>query len=761
MTVGCLVLTPPDIDHPNVTAERDLFSLQHNKMERTCVLLKPDAVGRGLNFQITERFEKREFKLLACRMLQATKEEAEAYYAPLKGKAGFDDAVAFLTSGPIVATAWEAPGVLAAALSTAGAADPAKAALGTVRGDLAVDNARNLIECSADAAAAKRELALWFTPAQLGGGGGAASSAGGAAAAATAAGGGAVDVADSGGEGGKSKAQLKKEAKEAKKAEKKGPLGGGGGSGDGRGRGRGKAAAEPQDTTFYEPPSGTRDFFPDDMRVRNWLFGRFRETARRFAFQEYDAPVLENVALYERKAGEEITDQMYNFTDKDDKRVTLRPEMTPTLARMILSLGDRFLKPVKWFSVPQCWRFETVQRGRKREHYQWNMDIIGEAGISAEVELLAAITSFFLSVGVTSADVGIKVNSRKVLSTILAVYGVSKDMFERVCVIVDKLDKIGPEATVEQLVPVGVPEEAAKQIVASLSLKSIGALKELAGAEGKEAVEELETLFETAKAYGFDDWLIFDASVVRGLAYYTGIVFEGFDRKGELRAICGGGRYDKLLSLYGSPEVVPACGFGFGDCVIMELLREKKVPPTPCALRAACSPHSVLSSACSPQRALRTACSPHSMFCPHTCTARPPCTVCALACPLSVLTCPARVLQVLPELKPEIDFVVMAYSESMRAGQVAVAAKLRAAGYAVDVLLEPAKKIAKAFSYADRVNGRRSLFIAPSEWEAGNVRMKDLRAEGDNADKQVDLPFATLVEALAERGIGPMELEKK
>jgi len=228
--------------------------------------------------------------------------------------------------------------------------------------------------------------------------------------------------------------------------------------------------------------------------------------------------------------------------------------------------------------------------------------------------------------------------------------------------------------------------------VASLSLKSIGALKELAGAEGKEAVEELETLFETAKAYGFDDWLIFDASVVRGLAYYTGIVFEGFDRKGELRAICGGGRYDKLLSLYGSPEVVPACGFGFGDCVIMELLREKKV---------------------------------------------------------------------LPELKPEIDFVVMAYSESMRAGQVAVAAKLRAAGYAVDVLLEPAKKIAKAFSYADRVNGRRSLFIAPSEWEAGNVRMKDLRAEGDNADKQVDLPFATLVEALAERGIGPMELEKK
>ena len=247
-------------------------------------------------------------------------------------------------------------------------------------------------------------------------------------------------------------------------------------------------------------------------------------------------PCSRRWSLYERKAGEEITDQMYNFVDKDGKRVTLRPEMTPTLARMILSLGDRFLKPVKWFSVPQCWRFETVQRGRKREHYQWNMDIIGEASISAEVELLGAITSFFASVGVTSDDVGIKINSRKVLSTILTVYGVTSDEFAPVCVIVDKLDKIGPEATVELLVnkqPTGLPEEAARKIVQSLSLKSIDDLRELTGEQGKEAVDELETLFEIARAYGFADWLYFDASVVRGLAYYTGVVFEGFDRKGE------------------------------------------------------------------------------------------------------------------------------------------------------------------------------------------------------------------------------------
>ena len=147
----------------------------------------------------------------------------------------------------------------------------------------------------------------------------------------------------------------------------------------------------------------------------------------------------------------------------------------------------------------------------------------------------------------------------------------------QVCVIVDKLDKIGAEATIELLVAAGVVHEAATKIVQSLSLRSVAELKQLTGEQGGEAVDELNTLFEIAEAYGFGDWLVFDASVVRGLAYYTGIVFEGFDRKGELRAICGGGRYDKLLTLYGSPEVVPACGFGFGDCVIMELLREKGV----------------------------------------------------------------------------------------------------------------------------------------------------------------------------------------
>ena len=645
------------------------------------MLLKPDAVGRGLNFKITQKFEDKKFSLVAARMQQVTQELAEAYYAPLKGTPAFALAVGRLLEGPSIATAWEAPGAIAAALALVGDADPLKADLSTIRGELAIDPACNLVECSADAKAAARELALWFAPRELmtGADRAAAADAAGKAGPSSAA---ATAADDASNPGGLSKSALKKLEKEAKKAEKKGG---------------GKVAAAPAvDPDFYEPPSGTRDFFPEDMRVRNWLFEKFRETARKFAFQEYDAPVLEKVELYERKAGEEITDQMYNFVDKDQKRVTLRPEMTPTLARMVLSLGDRFLKPVKWYSVPQCWRFETVQRGRKREHFQWNMDIIGEQGISAEVELLAAVTQFFLSVGIGSADVGIKVNSRKVLTCITKQYGVPDEHFAKVAVIVDKLDKIGDAATIELLVNMedkdsgvkcGLPLEAATKIVQSLSLKNIEDLRELTGEGGKEAVDELTTLFEIAKAYGYADWIFFDASVVRGLAYYTGIVFEGFDRKGELRAICGGGRYDRLYSdCYHSPSMVPAVGFGFGDCVIMELLRQKNLVPV---------------------------------------------------------------------LTPSIDFVVMAFNNDMRAGQVQCAALLRQAGYAVDVLLEPAKKVAKAFNYADRVNGRRSLFVAPDEWAAGKVRMKDLRSAAEATEREVDLNVATLVEELQKRGIMP------
>jgi len=444
-----------------------------------------------------------------------------------------------------------------------------------------------------------------------------------------------------------------------------------------------------------DPPSGTRDFFPEDMRLQSWLFGKFRETAKLFGFQEYDAPVLEHEELYKRKAGEEITQQMYNFVDKEGAAVTLRPEMTPSLARMVLSLmraetGEMAaLLPLRWFSIPQCWRFETCQRGRKREHYQWNMDIVGVANIHAEAELLSAIVHFFESVGITSKDVGLKVNSRKVLGAVLKNAGVPDDRFAETCVIIDKQDKIGADEVKKELKEkIGLSDDVSTRIVSATAASTLDEFAKLAGVGESEEVKELRTLFNLLEEEGAGDWFQFDASVVRGLAYYTGVVFEGFDRKGVLRAICGGGRYDKLLTLYGSPKEVSCVGFGFGDCVIYELLKVKNI---------------------------------------------------------------------VPELPVTVDYVVAAFNQDMMGKAFNVARRLRQAGKTVDVYTEIAKKVGKAFNYADRAGACRVAFVAPDEWSKGLVRIKDLRNfKADDPDdlKQKDVPIDDLANADSYFGMG-------
>ena len=326
------------------------------------------------------------------------------------------------------------------------------------------------------------------------------------------------------------------------------------------------------------PPRGTRDFPPEEMRLRTWLFGHFREVARQFAFEEYDTPVLEAEALYVRKAGEEITGQLYNFEDKGGRKVALRPEMTPSLARLVLGKGRSLSLPIRWFSIPQCWRYERMTRGRKREHFQWNMDVFGVAGVTAEAELLAAIASFFRRLGLPKDDVGIRVSSRGVLHAVLTEkLGVPDEHFAAVCVLVDKLEKLPREAIEEDLAALGLEGALVDEILAALSLRSLDELATVLGPEHK-VVVELNELFALAEAYGIADWLVFDASIVRGLAYYTGVVFEAFDRGATLRAICGGGRYDRLLSTFGGKDI-PACGFGFGDVVIVELLKDKGLLP--------------------------------------------------------------------------------------------------------------------------------------------------------------------------------------
>ena len=307
------------------------------------------------------------------------------------------------------------------------------------------------------------------------------------------------------------------------------------------------------------------------------MFDNFTYASLLHGFEEYDAPVLENEELYTRKQGEDIVKQLYNFQDKGDRKVSLRPEMTPSLARMVMSRAGVLPMPIKWFSIPQCWRYERMQKGRGREHFQWNVDIWGTSEISADAELFSVLTTFLEGVGLTEEDVVIRVSSRKVLEEVLGSLGIEGDVFAQTCIIVDKMEKLSPEVINEQLADLGHSSEVISTIQSTLGLKHLNSLKKVLKSDSK-ALSELTMLFEAIESYGIADWVEFDASIVRGLAYYTGSVFEVNDRKRKFRTICGGGRYDKLLSTLGGKDL-PATGFGFGDMVIMELLKDKGLLP--------------------------------------------------------------------------------------------------------------------------------------------------------------------------------------
>jgi len=322
---------------------------------------------------------------------------------------------------------------------------------------------------------------------------------------------------------------------------------------------------------------GTRDFYPEDMRLRNWLFDNFTNASLLHGFEEYDAPVLEYEELYTRKQGEEITQQLYSFQDKGNRKVALRPEMTPSLARMVMARAGGLPMPIKWFSIPQCWRYERTQRGRGREHYQWNVDIWGTTEISADAELISVLVTFFEGIGLTAKDIVIRVSSRKVLEEVLGSLGLEGDIFAQTCIIVDKMDKLSSDVIKEQLSGLGLDSKVVTTIQAVLGIEDMNSLQKALKDESV-AVSELNLLFDAIDSYGISEWVEFDASIVRGLAYYTGAVFEAHDRTGEFRAICGGGRYDKLLSTLGGKDL-PATGFGFGDMVIKELLEEKGLIP--------------------------------------------------------------------------------------------------------------------------------------------------------------------------------------
>jgi len=321
---------------------------------------------------------------------------------------------------------------------------------------------------------------------------------------------------------------------------------------------------------------GFRDFYPEQFAERAHIMGVWRDVARRFAFVEYDGPPLEPLELYTKKSGDEIVGQLYNFSDKGGREVALRPEMTPTLARMAAAKANALRKPIRWFSIPQLFRYERQQRGRLREHFQLNVDIIGEADVTADAELLALAVETMLGCGLTSSDVRARVSDRRLLRAILSALGVDDEKAPAVFAVVDKLDRQPRDISREKLVAAGMTSEAIDSL---LSLMGEVTLDDIQGRFAKSAevaaiVTELRRYFDCLEGLGVLEWVTIDLKIVRGLAYYTGIVFELFDAKGELRAICGGGRYDTLLQSLGGVDL-PALGFGMGDVVLAELLRDR------------------------------------------------------------------------------------------------------------------------------------------------------------------------------------------
>jgi len=333
--------------------------------------------------------------------------------------------------------------------------------------------------------------------------------------------------------------------------------------------------------TFQTLP-GFRDFYPDDFAVRAHIFAVWRDVARRYGFQEYDGPPLEPLDLYIEKSGPEIVQQLYNFTDKGGREVALRPEMTPTLARMAGARAGGLRKPIKWFSTPQLFRYERQQRGRLREHFQLNMDILGEDDVAADAELLAAAIDILRGLGLTADDFVARISDRRLLRALLLHAGVPEDQLVLVYNIVDKLERDPREVMAKRMAEeAGLGADVIDRVFAIFQHRDFGAVSEAYGqTEGVASeIERMSAYFGYLRAMGLGDFVRFDLSIVRGLAYYTGIVFELFDTRGELRAICGGGRYDTLLKTVAGVDL-PALGFGMGDVVLKELLTVRGLLPS-------------------------------------------------------------------------------------------------------------------------------------------------------------------------------------
>jgi histidyl-tRNA synthetase len=326
-----------------------------------------------------------------------------------------------------------------------------------------------------------------------------------------------------------------------------------------------------------KPLPGFRDFYPEELALKNHIFATWRAVAARYGFEEYDGPPLEPLDLYTQKSGDEIVQQLYSFTDKGDRQVALRPEMTPTLARMVGARAQALKKPIRWFSIPQLFRYERQQKGRLREHFQLNMDLIGEASPLADAELVAAAIDIMRAFRLGPGDVQARISDRRALRALLAGHGVTDAQLPAAYAAIDKSERDPQDVLATKLRDAGFGTREVDGVAALRGLDPlVAALAKVKG--GEEAGESLVTAVRALAAMGLGDFVQVDLSIVRGLAYYTGVVFELFDAQRTLRAICGGGRYDGLLKALGGIDL-PALGFGMGDVVLGELLKERGAIP--------------------------------------------------------------------------------------------------------------------------------------------------------------------------------------
>lgn len=322
---------------------------------------------------------------------------------------------------------------------------------------------------------------------------------------------------------------------------------------------------------MMQPLPGFRDFLPEPLPfpdswsadLRRHLFESWRSTARRYGFREYDGPPLEPLELFTLKSGDEIVRQLFNFTDKGDREVSLRPEMTPTLARLVATVERHYRKPIKWFAIPQLFRYEKHQKGRLREHFQFNADIFGEADPAADAELVALLIDSLRALGLGSQDFVIRLSSRRAWQEFQEKLHIDPSRAYDFYQTVDKLDREKEAVTDAKFREFGTSLDAVRQFIGAA-----------------QPTTELQRVLDDLTARGMSDFVKIDYGIIRGLAYYTGVVFEAFDRKGEFRAIAGGGRYDQLVKLVSGGKVdLPGLGFGMGDVVLTELLKARGLLP--------------------------------------------------------------------------------------------------------------------------------------------------------------------------------------